>query len=156
MIRHEASHEERGKLSAGLSMNLIDHDSSTGNDLISRVSYNSSAAKRGSREYPLFLPFLLVPFANRVLKPRVDITAVYRLEPNSEDRVRNGCTRLEKMLGAKQQGRLDGFFKPTGVVTSSKTASSKAGDSKGKGGAKRKVSLFECLETVTRRLIRSS
>ncbi|KAG7566947.1 hypothetical protein FFLO_01326 [Filobasidium floriforme] len=74
----------------------------------------------------------------------------------AEDRVRNGCTRLEKMLGAKQQGRLDSFFKPTGVVTSSKTASSKAGDSKGKGGAKRKVSLFECLETDTGRLIRSS
>lgn len=56
MIWHEASHEERGKLSSRLSMNLIDHDSSTGNDLISRVSYNSSAAKRGSREYPLFFP----------------------------------------------------------------------------------------------------
>ena len=69
MIRHEASHEERGKLSARLSMNLIDHDSSTGNDLISRVSCNSFAAKRGSREYPLFFPFLLVPFANRVSNP---------------------------------------------------------------------------------------
>lgn len=43
------------------------------------------------------------------------------------------------MLGAKQQGRLDSFFKPTGVVSSSKTGSSKAADTKGKGGAKRKV-----------------
>jgi hypothetical protein len=56
MIRHEASLEERGKLSAKSFIDLIDHDSSTGNDLISRVSYNSSAAKRGSREYPLFFP----------------------------------------------------------------------------------------------------
>ena len=61
----------------------------------------------------------------------------------SEDRVRNGIHRLEKMLGAKQQGRLDGFFKPMGTV-SSKTGSSKtaAADSKGKNG-KRKVSLLE-------------
>ena len=59
---------------------------------------------------------------------------------DSEDRVRAGCLRLEKMLGAKQQGRLDGFFKPTGVVSSSKTGSSKAAETKGKGGAKRKVS----------------
>jgi len=62
----------------------------------------------------------------------------------SEDRVRNGIHRLEKMLGAKQQGRLDGFFKPMGTV-SSKTGSSKAAaaDSKGKGG-KRKVSFVAC------------
>lgn len=60
---------------------------------------------------------------------------------NSEDRVRNGAARLDKLLATKQQGRLDGFFKSLGTV-SSKTASSKAEEKeeKAKGGKKRKVS----------------
>lgn len=59
----------------------------------------------------------------------------------SEDRVRKGAEKLSKALGQKQQGRLDGFFKPTGGGTSSGTAKRKAEEEAaakkkgGKGGA---------------------
>ncbi len=56
---------------------------------------------------------------------------------SSEDRVRNGAARLEKMLAAKQQGRLDGFFKPQPRPEGS-VATGKGKDVK--GGSKRKVS----------------
>ena len=61
----------------------------------------------------------------------------------SEDRVRAGAAKLAKMLSAKQQGRLDGFFtvKPkdrAAAPTNGKGGS--AGKRKGeeKGGAKKK------------------
>jgi hypothetical protein len=45
-----------------------------------------------------------------------------------------------KMVGAKQQGRLDGFFKPMGNVSSAGGSKAKVKEEpKGKGG-KRKVS----------------
>jgi hypothetical protein len=45
------------------------------------------------------------------------------------------------MVGAKQQGRLDGFFKPMGTVSSAGGSKAKVKEEpKGKGG-KRKVSL---------------
>ncbi len=53
----------------------------------------------------------------------------------SEDRVRSGAARLEKMLAAKQQGRLDGFFKKVDVPGA---ANGKNGKDDKKGG-KRKV-----------------
>jgi flap endonuclease-1 len=46
-----------------------------------------------------------------------------------EDRVRNGAAKLSKMLAAKQQGRLDGFF----------TVKPKAQDDKKGAGSKRKA-----------------
>lgn len=57
----------------------------------------------------------------------------YSHSPYSEDRVRKGADKLIKMMNAKQQGRLDGFF----------TVQAKS-DEKGKGpkpkvGTKRKV-----------------
>ncbi|KAI9635428.1 putative flap endonuclease 1 [Dioszegia hungarica] len=50
----------------------------------------------------------------------------------NEDRVRAGAAKLAKMLAAKQQGRLDGFFsvKPKDPAAASSSAA------KGKGGAK--------------------
>lgn len=63
------------------------------------------------------------------------------LTPCSEDRVRAGAAKLSKMLAAKQQGRLDGFFsvkpkedggKPKGKGDDKK----RKGDDK--GGAKKK------------------
>lgn len=56
---------------------------------------------------------------------------------SSEDRVRAGAARLDKMLNQKQQGRLDGFFK---VTPKEKPATSSAKDTK-KTTGKRKVSM---------------
>ena len=59
----------------------------------------------------------------------------------SEDRIRAGAAKLAKMLSAKQQGRLDGFFT---VKPKEGDASAKAGGGVGKrkgeekGGAKKK------------------
>lgn len=50
----------------------------------------------------------------------------------SEERVRKGAEKLNKMINAKQQGRLDGFFTVKGASSSAASSSSKA-------GAKRKV-----------------
>ena len=58
----------------------------------------------------------------------------------SEDRVRAGAAKLSKMLAAKQQGRLDGFF--TVKPKEGAAAGGKAGDKRkgedAKGGAKKK------------------
>lgn len=54
-----------------------------------------------------------------------------------EDRVRAGAAKLSKMLAAKQQGRLDGFFTVKPKVDDGK---GKKPDSKAKGAAgKRKA-----------------
>lgn len=50
----------------------------------------------------------------------------------SEDRVRKGAEKLSKSLGQKQQGRLDGFFKPAGGGQPA-GAKRKADDDKKKG-----------------------
>ena len=59
---------------------------------------------------------------------------------HSEDRVRAGAAKLAKMLAAKQQGRLDGFFtvkpKEGGGETVKKTGDKRKGDDK--VGAKKK------------------
>jgi hypothetical protein len=68
----------------------------------------------------------------------------------SEDRVRKGADKLAKYLGAKQQGRLDGFFRvqpkssPDAKKDTKKGAPAAKGSAKGK---KRKVccSLNFCL-----------
>ncbi|ORY26869.1 PIN domain-like protein [Naematelia encephala] len=59
----------------------------------------------------------------------------------NEDRVRAGAAKLAKMLAAKQQGRLDGFFtvKPkegTGASAGGKASAKRKGEEK--GGAKKK------------------
>lgn len=59
---------------------------------------------------------------------------------SSEDRVRAGAARLDKMLNQKQQGRLDGFFK---VTPKEKPVTGSAKDTK-KTAGKRKVSV-KCL-----------
>ncbi|KAG9315948.1 PIN domain-like protein [Chiua virens] len=68
----------------------------------------------------------------------------------NEERVRKGAEKLQKFLNAKQQGRLDGFFKAQpkepkedkGKVAKSKGKETKGKETKGKetkGGAKRKA-----------------
>lgn len=61
---------------------------------------------------------------------------------SSEDRIRAGAAKLAKMLSAKQQGRLDGFFsvKPKEGNGSAKPAGGAAAKRKGeeKGRAKKK------------------
>lgn len=63
---------------------------------------------------------------------------------DSEDRVRSGAAKLAKMLAAKQQGRLDGFFtvKPKDPAAGGASTGKKAGDKRkgddAKGGAKKK------------------
>lgn len=49
----------------------------------------------------------------------------------AEDRVRKGAEKLTKALGQKQQGRLDGFFKPAGGAPKRKAEE----ETKGKKGA---------------------
>lgn len=74
------------------------------------------------------------------LAPRVPI-AQARLTC-SEDRVRGGAAKLAKMLSAKQQGRLDGFFTVKPKEGGSAGAGAKKDDKKRKGdekgGAKKK------------------
>lgn len=54
----------------------------------------------------------------------------------SEDRVRKGAEKLTKALGQKQQGRLDGFFKPSGTTSSAtKRKAEEEAAKKGKKGA---------------------
>ena len=65
------------------------------------------------------------------------------LTPLSEDRVRSGAAKLAKMITAKQQGRLDGFFTMKPKESDANGAAKKAGDKrkgneKDKGGAKKK------------------
>lgn len=66
-----------------------------------------------------------------------------RADITSEDRVRGGAAKLAKMLTAKQQGRLDGFFtvKPK-EGDAAKKKDDKKDDKKRKGeekgGAKKK------------------
>lgn len=57
-----------------------------------------------------------------------------------EDRVRNGAAKLGKMLAAKQQGRLDGFFTVKPKVQDDKKGAGKrkADDKKAKPAAKKK------------------
>lgn len=60
---------------------------------------------------------------------------------SSEERVRAGAAKLTKMLAAKQQGRLDGFFtvKPKeGASAPAKKAGDKRKGDDAKGGAKKK------------------
>ena len=56
----------------------------------------------------------------------------------SEDRVRAGAAKLTKMLAAKQQGRLDGFFtvKPKEGGDASSVSKGKKDDKKRKGDDK--------------------
>lgn len=56
--------------------------------------------------------------------------------PLSEERVRSGAARLQKMLNAKQQGRLDGFFKVLPKKEGDKPAAAPASK---KAAPKRKV-----------------
>lgn len=63
----------------------------------------------------------------------------------SEDRVRKGAEKLAKGVSAKQQGRLDGFFKAVPKVETRKDKEDDKPKGKGKGkadakGTKRKVS----------------
>ncbi|PWN19624.1 PIN domain-like protein [Microstroma glucosiphilum] len=51
----------------------------------------------------------------------------------SEDRVRKGADKLSKALGQKQQGRLDGFFKPAGGAASAKRKAEEEKPKAGKG-----------------------
>lgn len=64
-----------------------------------------------------------------------DAVALFLL--SSEERVRNGAAKLQKMLNAKQQGRLDGFFKV--LPKADKPESSTKGAKGAAAGAKRKV-----------------
>lgn len=57
----------------------------------------------------------------------------------SEDRVRAGASKLAKGFNAKQQGRLDSFFKVLPKDPSKEASSSKKKADEKKGGAKRKV-----------------
>lgn len=59
----------------------------------------------------------------------------------SEDRVRKGAEKLNKMMNAKQQGRLDGFFtvKSSAVQKGNSGGAAASSSSKAKAGAKRKV-----------------
>lgn len=57
------------------------------------------------------------------------------IDEYSEDRVRAGAAKLAKMLAAKQQGRLDGFFKPQPPKETNGTDKGKGG----KAGDKRKA-----------------
>lgn len=60
---------------------------------------------------------------------------------SSEDRVRAGAAKLAKMLAAKQQGRLDGFFtvKPKeGEVKKTRGAAGAKRKAEEKGAAKKK------------------
>lgn len=71
----------------------------------------------------------------------------------SEDRVRRGAEKLSKYIGAKQQGRLDGFFKAVPKASPEK-AGKAAESSKGKGKAtKRKVILSTCVHCLNLLLI---
>jgi len=73
---------------------------------------------------------------------RHQVSPITLLKWYSEDRVRKGADKLTKHMGAKQQGRLDGFFKvqpkssPDGKKDSKKAAPAGKGTAKGK---KRKV-----------------
>lgn len=74
----------------------------------------------------------------------------------SEERIRKGAEKLEKGVAAKQQGRLDGFFKAQPKAETKKDDDKKPAKGKGKGkadtkGTKRKVSLlvvFRCNVSV--------
>lgn len=61
---------------------------------------------------------------------------------SSEDRVRAGAAKLSKMLAAKQQGRLDGFFTVKPKEGDAAKGKGKKDDKKrkgdDKGGAKKK------------------
>jgi flap endonuclease-1 len=59
----------------------------------------------------------------------------------SEDRVRSGAAKLAKMLAAKQQGRLDGFFsvKPKDPAAGGSAAAAKGKAAGAKAGDKRKA-----------------
>jgi len=64
----------------------------------------------------------------------------------SEERVRKGADKLVKMVSAKQQGRLDGFFKVVPTDGKPKAGAAKGKDAgkagaKGGKGVKRKVNI---------------
>lgn len=67
-------------------------------------------------------------------KPDVEglVEFLVREKGFKEDRVRAGAAKLTKMLAAKQQGRLDGFFT---VRPKADDGKGKKDDGKGKGGA---------------------
>lgn len=54
----------------------------------------------------------------------------------SEDRVRKGAEKLTKALGQKQQGRLDGFFKPAGSSASASASAKRKAEEDAKKGKK--------------------
>lgn len=63
----------------------------------------------------------------------------------SEDRVRKGADKLTKHMGAKQQGRLDGFFKVQPKSSPDAKKDTKKGAPAGKGSAKGKKRKVCCL-----------
>jgi hypothetical protein len=70
------------------------------------------------------------------------VVLITLLRWHSEDRVRKGADKLTKHMGAKQQGRLDGFFKvqPKSSPDAKKGTKKAASAGKGAGkGKKRKV-----------------
>ena len=70
------------------------------------------------------------------------VVLITLLKWHSEDRVRKGADKLAKQMGAKQQGRLDGFFK---VQPKSSPDAKKKATSAGKGAAKGKKRKVCCL-----------
>jgi hypothetical protein len=101
---------------------------SSGKHLIQTAWSNSYVAIKVSSKFPM---------SQSVLSTWCGAGA----DEHSEDRVRAGAAKLSKMLAAKQQGRLDGFFsvkpkeeggKPKGKGDDKK----RKGDEK--GGAKKK------------------
>ena len=63
----------------------------------------------------------------------------------SEDRVRKGADKLTKHMGAKQQGRLDGFFKVQPKSSPDAKKDTKKAAPAGKSAAKGKKRKVCCL-----------
>lgn len=73
------------------------------------------------------------------------VVPITLLKWHSEDRVRKGADKLTKQMGAKQQGRLDGFFKVQPKSSPDAKKDTKKGASTGKGTAKGKKRKVCCL-----------
>jgi hypothetical protein len=74
------------------------------------------------------------------------IVLITLLKWGSEDRVRKGADKLTKHLGAKQQGRLDGFFKvqPKSSPDAKKGTTNPAGKGAAKGKKRKVRRLLDC------------
>ena len=88
------------------------------------LSSSLSARKASSASICLARPASTAPL----------IASIFLL--SSEERVRSGAARLQKMFNAKQQGRLDGFFK---VLPKKEGAKPDAASASKKAAPKRKV-----------------